>query len=206
MFPTLEVRWFYKDSESDDNYLKVFKNVLQFEEQPARVDHYYYFTSEGSMGIKIREGRLEIKNCFRDYSIVLFNRQVEGKVEFWHKWSFEINQTDSNYQKVLDSNNSWITVKKERTLCKYKITKDEQVSVLSNAEYSENICNVELTNILIRDKKWWSLGFESYGDEGSLFENLILVVREVLSDNRLLSFQADNSFGYPQWIDLFLEV
>ncbi|MBC8485189.1 MAG: hypothetical protein H8D45_04005, partial [Bacteroidetes bacterium] len=55
-------------------------------------------------------------------------------------------------------------------------------------------------------KKWWSLGFESYGDEGSLFENLILVVREVLSDNRLLSFQADNSFGYPQWIDLFLEV
>ena len=92
-----------------------------------------------------------------------------------------------------------------RTQSKYIITKDEQVSVLSNAEYSENICNVELTNILVRDKKWWSLGFEAYSDKGSLLENLILVVREVLSDKKLLSFKADNSFGYPQWIDLFLE-
>ena len=205
MFPTVEVRWFYKGSESNDNYSKVFKNVPQFEEQPARVDHYHCFTSKGSMGIKIREGRIEMKNRFRDYGIVLFNRQVEGKVECWHKWSFEINQTDSNYQKALDSNTSWVSVKKERKLCKYKITKDKQVIVLPKSEYSKNACNLELTNISIRGKQWWSLGFEAYGDECSLYENLILVVKKIFSYEKLPHLKANDSYSYAKLLGFLLK-
>jgi hypothetical protein len=204
MFATAEVRWFYKGFESDDNYLKVIKNIPQFEEQPARVDHYHYFNSEGSMGIKIREGRIEIKNRFRDYGIVLINRQIEGKVECWYKWSFEIIQTDSIYQKVLNSNSPWVSVKKERKLCKYKITKDKQVIVLPKGEYSKNVCNFELTNIIIRGKKWWSLGFEAYGDGSSLYENLILVAKNVFSYVQIPHLKANDSFSYPKLVGFTL--
>ena len=205
MFPTVEVRWFFKDAIYDNLNSKMLADSQNLEKQPLRVDYYYDNTSSGSMGIKIREKRIEIKNRKHDYGITRISDHFEGKVEQWYKWGFDISVINEDYQNIAKSNSSWIEVKKERKLCKYMISDDKKVKVLSLSEYSTNACNFEITDIVIEGKKCHSIGFESYGDEGSLYENLILVVREVLLDKRLLSFKADNSFGYPQWIDLFLE-
>jgi hypothetical protein len=204
MFPTVEVRWFYKGVMPDDIMSKILPKEQELTEQPLRKDHYYCDTSSSMVGIKIREGRIEIKSCSNDYGNVKFNKQIEGRVEHWQKWSFNIEETDLNYRDVLEAASSWIGVTKERKLCRYRIC-DNRLSILSENEYSEMVCHFELTNIIIRGADWWSLAFEAYGEGSSLFDNLVRTVKHVFSDVDLPLFKVNDSFSYPKWLELYLK-
>ena len=204
MFPTIEVRWFHKGVMPDDVIPKILSKDQKLIEQPLRKDRYYYKTSDGTMGIKIREGRIEIKSRFDDYGNIKFNEQIEGRVEHWQKWSFNIEETDLNYRNVLETTSSWIGITKERKLCRYQIS-DNHLSILPENEFSEMICHFELANINIRGEDWWSLAFEAYGEGSKLFNNLVLTVKHVFSDIDLPLFNINNSFSYPKWLELFLK-
>jgi hypothetical protein len=62
MFPTTEVRWFTQGVIPSEVLRWFHEERKAFEEQPLRVDYYLRIVEGESLGVKLREGRLEINN------------------------------------------------------------------------------------------------------------------------------------------------
>jgi hypothetical protein len=58
-------------------------------------------------------------------------------------------------------------------------------------------CQVELTEILLNYKKWYSLGFEAFGTESMLAQNFELVTEKVLQEINPSILKAAISLSYP---------
>ena len=67
MFATAEVRWFYEGAVSPEVLEWFEQGELTPEEQPYRVDYYLRLSDRDSLGIKLREGRIEVKQRHRQH-------------------------------------------------------------------------------------------------------------------------------------------
>lgn len=177
MFPSMEVRWFYEGTIPPEVLAWFQRGNRKPKEQSCRVDYYLRLDSD-SLGIKLREGRIEVKQRHHHYGVVCFHEQVTGLMDHWWKWSFKLTKVHSNLMDVALFPSSWIGVKKERRLWKYRLATETE-------EYPERGCHVELTNISVGEKAWWSLGFEAFGDESTIQEDLFLVIKHVLTEREL---------------------
>ena len=202
MFPTVEVRWFNKGVVNPRVLSWFQQSKGKIEEQPARVDYYLRVADGGSLGIKLREGRIEVKQRYHQHGVVRFHERVAGLVEHWLKWSFEL-AGGSNYPVGMAiPASSWVEVKKERTILRYRVTSQGNMEVVSARAYCDWGCDLELTSISVEGEQWWSLGFESFGDETAIREGLILVVEKVLAAEEPPAFNAEDSYGYPKWLEV----
>jgi hypothetical protein len=200
MYPTVEVRWFYEGMVSPA-VMAWFQQVEgKLEEQPCRVDYYLRLTDRGSLGIKLREGKVEIKQRYHQHGVVGFHERVSGLVEHWRKWSFELVEASGDLTSIAVPASSWIAVKKERKLRKYGLTGDKRIVAVSTGECHDQGCDLELTKVSLEGREWWSLGLEAFGHESALQENLLLVARQVFVADESPAFDAKNSYGYPQWL------
>jgi hypothetical protein len=200
MFPTVEVRWFNKGVVTPRvlNWFQQDKGKI--EKQPARIDYYLRVADGGSLGIKLREGRIEIKQRYHQEGVVRFHERVAGQVEHWHKWSFELAERSKVGMAIPAS--SWVEVEKKRIIQRYRITNQGNTEVVSVRAYCDWGCDLELTSINVEGEQWWSLGFESFGDETAIRAGLILVVRKVLAAEEPPAFNAEDSYGYPKWLEV----
>jgi len=57
----------------------------------------------------------------------------------------------------------------------------------------------------VNGKKWWSLGFESFGKLDTVEKNLRLVLAQVLPDPNFPEMQAEQSYAYPAWLGVILK-
>jgi hypothetical protein len=171
-------------------------------EEPAhRVDYYLHLPDRDSLGIKLREGRLEIKQRHRRYGTVEFHERAEGLVEHWRKWSFELTQTSDRLPKVMASDSSWIGVSKQRWLYRYRITGDRDVVPMDAVEYSGQGCDLELTSVKAEGREWWTWGFEAFGEEMALQGNLVLVTKQVFATHGPpIVLGASHCHSYPAWL------
>jgi hypothetical protein len=78
-----------------------------------REDVYLYTPGCEYMGVKLRQGRLEIKWRKAELGNLRFGNQVEGKVEKWGKWLCE-DPTQQSFQPQDVVGKSWVSVKKAR--------------------------------------------------------------------------------------------
>lgn len=203
MFPSLEVRWFYEGT--------VPVQVLEWfhagkptpVEQPLRVDKYLRLGDTDALGIKLREGRIEIKQRQRQHGVIRFHDRVAGLAEHWLKWSFAPAEAAADWAGILVPTRSWISVRKERALSRYQIFADGRSAAASVDEYLQQGCHLELTRIQAEDQTWWSLAFEAFGDEASLRRNLLTVVEQVFARAQVpFPLAATDSYGYPRWLVL----
>jgi hypothetical protein len=200
MFPTVEVRWFNKGVVNPRVLNWFQKGKGKLEEQPARVDYYLRVTDGGSLGIKLREGRIEVKQRYHKHGVVRFHKRIAGLVEHWRKWSFELAERSNYPAGMAIPASSWVEVEKERIIRRYRITNQGNMEVVSARAYCDWGCDLELTSISVEGEQWWSLGFESFGDEIAIREGLILVVKKVLAAEEPPAFNAEDSYGYPKWL------
>lgn len=206
MFSTVEVRWFYEGA--------VPREVLEWfqggerkpEEQACRVDYYLCLADSDALGIKLREGRIEIKQRHRQYGVLRFHERVTGLVEGWHKWSFKLAEADGGLADRDLPASSWVGVRKARELRRYRLTGDKEVMAVSVEDYPERGCNIELTKVSAGGEDWWSLGFEAFGDESILQESFLVVAKHVLAEGGPPVFGARDSYGYPKWLELIFPV
>ena len=203
MFPSLEVRWFCGGSTPAEVVEWFGGGERTPEEEPQRVDHYLRLGDTDALGIKLREGRLEIKQRYCQQGVVRFHEHVTGVVEHWRKWSFLLTETGGGLADTLTPLSSWIGVQKERRLRKYQLTEDGRLVAIPAGEYPERGCAAELTTIQVGAQEWWSLGLEALGEESSLAETLTLTARHVLAAGYLpFFFDTTHSYGYPRWLAL----
>ncbi len=195
---TAEVRWFIKGKIPTtvfDWFVGLNNNYVN---QPERTDYYLLLKSNHSTGIKLREGRVEIKQQTQHIGNISPGKNVIGLAEKWQKWSFELNETN-NIISTEQYSNEWLAVTKNRILVNYGISKESIVSQKEPTLY-KNGCITEITSIKINNENWWSLGLESYGDENRLLDNLVLISHLILSDKSNIRFSLDESFSYPGWL------
>jgi hypothetical protein len=201
-FSTAELRWFYEGAIPEDVTAWFHRGERRPVEQLHRVDHYLWLGGLAELGIKLRQGRIEVKRRHTVHGVVHFHRQISGSVEEWHKWSFALAAAHRLPGDAGTQNSAWIKVRKERQLRKYRITNERQPIAVPDAEYPVQGCHLELTRIRVGENRWWSLGLEAFGPAGALWQYLSLVVDHILGQGLLPTLEARHSCGYPRWVAL----
>jgi hypothetical protein len=201
MFPSAEARWFYGGA-IPQQVLQWFREEHGSLKEPAdRVDHYLHLPDEDSLGIKLREGRLEIKQRHRRYGTVEFHERAAGLVEHWRKWSFQLAQGSDRLPPDMIADPPWIAVSKRRRLYRYRITRNREVVPVETVEYPEQGCDLELTSVKAEGRDWWTWGFEAFGEETALQGNLVLVAAQIFDTHGPpIVLGASHSHSYPAWL------
>jgi hypothetical protein len=182
MLNSLEVRWFIS-GELPAEVSAWFVGDIGGQLQPSetREDVYLYTPECEYMGIKLRQGRLEIKWRQAELEILHFAR-LEGKLEKWSKWLCEDPTSESFKPERVLKQKSWLKIGKVR----------------SQRLYED--CALELTQLKIEDRKWWSLALETVGTEPPQMDKLQSVLELVGKTYTGSQLQTQNSYAYPQWI------
>jgi len=200
MFPTVEVRWFYQGEIPADIQTWFDQIAEECIVQPARLDTYLLQQNHTDLGIKLRQGRFEIKQRFQQHGVVSFHKHVSGAVESWRKWSFLIAREQNGYFPPAILGDTWLGVKKARSMYIFQIT-DNGVKSVPMPDYSAGGCNLELTQIEASGTLWWSLGLEAFGDERTNYNRFKMASKYIFSRSQQPGFDTQSSFGYPQWLE-----
>jgi len=188
MLTSAELRWF-KRGKLPQEISKWFQQddlEGQLQQPEEREDLYLYSPGIEYLGLKLRQGRLEIKWRKAELGVRWFGDRVEGKVEKWGKWLCQDSTGESFQLTDIVGEKSWVSVKKVRSQRLY-----------------EN-CALELTQLNIGGNDWWSLAFEA-SDDDSLIDNLKTVANLVFKTYNGLELQAQDSYAYPSWLDIVIE-
>ncbi len=123
MLSSTELRWFYpgKLPEAISAWFTAEYLGKALEPPEKREDIYLYIASDCDyMGIKLRQGRLEIKWRKAELGIVNITKGVEGKLESWDKWCEDSTAKNFQPQSVIDKSH-WVRVYKVRQQRKYQV-------------------------------------------------------------------------------------
>jgi hypothetical protein len=203
MLTTYEVRWF--NSGNIPLYIQSWFErscLLPSTKLPEnREDVYLYTPGCDYLGIKLRQGGLEIKWRDRDINKIEFNYLVKGNVEKWKKWRCSDSSEESFSLQQIGDNPVWVKVGKFRYSQLYQVV-DKTPQPVSNHAGVDNGCSLELTNVEINGNKWWSIALEAFGENCDLQNNLHVTAELIFSDYDSFPLQAKNSYGYPNLLEL----
>ncbi|WGV26302.1 hypothetical protein [Halotia branconii] len=204
MLTTNELRWFYPGTIPTDIKIWFQQNCLIDRMQPPeeREDQYLYAPKCDYLGIKLRQGRLEIKWRKAEFGEVRLGQYAEGKVEKWAKWMCNDPTGESFQPAMVLENSTWINVHKVRYSQSYKVSSDLSVQQVVTNESNDNGCNVEITNLTIQSNTWWSLAFEAFGKDNLLMDNLKATANLILKTYQGSKLLAANSYAYPYLLGL----
>jgi hypothetical protein len=196
MLATVEARWFMAGSPAEE-VRRWFERRGSVTKAKPRIDSYLYQPGITSIGIKLREGRVEVKRRDIDFGLVPLGFRVTGRLGLWRKWSFTVVGTE----RTEAADDGWVSVEKERRLRKYAINDINGLTAVDPDSFPERGCSVELVELNVRDVEWWSVGFESFGpDEALLRSTLEMVATTCLESQDHPALHAENSFDYPEWL------
>lgn len=171
------------------------------QQQPPRVDYYLNLGGYDSLGIKLREGRIEIKQREAEHGTVHLGRRLAGMMERWRKWSWALTESDTSLVQGWIASPAWVGVEKKRWLLMYQTSREEGIAPALEGKVVEQGCQVELASIEAQGHAGWSLSFEGFGGEASGRETLLLVAAHLFNGEPAdLPLSTGNSYGYPKWL------
>lgn len=197
---THEVRWFAPGS-TPASVRAWFASLGQALIQPPRTDR-YLLGVESTLGIKTREGSLEVKQRTADHGEYRFHPHLTGQVESWVKWSFplEAMATLTNLPA-----SSWVPVRKARQLLVYTFTEQGKILPAPPGEFPTPSGSLELTEVRIAEKEtWWTLGLELAGFPPSDLAAFLQLTEHLLQSPPVEMVRA-KSLSYPAWLKMVRE-
>jgi hypothetical protein len=200
MLATVEMRWFY-EGEIPASMWAWFRSDMQHTDvQPAREDCYLSLPDCDSLGIKLRQGRIELKQHCQEYGAVRVHERIAGVPQLWRKWSFLLADSHLMPAGVPGQPPGWIPVRKERALRTYRVAGEGTVTALPPGEFPPRGCHLELTELRVQARMWWTFGLEASGEETTLHSDLLLVARKTLAVGDPPSFAPGDCSSYPRWL------
>jgi hypothetical protein len=208
MQPSMEVRWFTAGVIPQEVEKWFEDGGLEPKIEKARTDSYLFLpgtldvgikTRGDNVGIKTPGDNVEIKRRLVD-QVTEFRSGLSGRVEQWVKWSFRIDQNVSGPDLRVPQG-AWIDVRKARRLRKYEIQGSNRAIEIAASGLPERGCNLELTQLQVQGAEWWSLGFESFGKIDDVEKDLRLTLTRVFEDVTVFPLNAEDSYGYPNWLN-----
>jgi hypothetical protein len=214
-----EVRWFVDDNEKNSAILRdwiekrdpfdetgsFFREGIWKGKLGDREDLYAVIPNAEDMGIKWREGELQIKGRREDCGVQYFGRSVFGRVEQWLKWSYESESIKAAFMPWFNAKAERgpriIGVTKLRALRKIWIDGKGKASEVSSQEaFPDRAVNVELTQLEVLGKRYWSLGLEAFPDDSGMAPAFNYVAERFLSRLEGIKLDITNTDSYPTWL------
>lgn len=168
MLPSVEARWFISGPLPEKLRTWFEQGMLVAAERKIRTDRYLSLPGVASIGVKLREGKFEVKRRDADFGLTPIGSRAIGRLGLWRKWSFTI--ADKGGEEGPDTH--WLSIEKTRLLRKYILENGAVTSVDPAKIFSEFGCTVELTTLKVRDVDWWSFGFEAFGPMKTAYAKL----------------------------------
>ena len=219
-FASLEVRWFFDGASAQHESLRRwFETVAPVPKTPdvgppvwrGRLDDQpdVYLILPGSidMGIKWREGELQIKGCTASLGTQVFCGRHQGNIERWVKWSYPI--MPPGYKNLFlpghEQDLLTIAVKKVRALRKIRVdTMTGQPEEVASATPIARGLGIELTDLQIKDHAYCSLAVEAFPDDSAMSSAFTEVIEAFLCDLTDIDLDAARSKSYPAWLDTLI--
>ena len=203
MLLTAELRWFVRGTLPEEVEQWFQQDCLGGQRSPAeeREDVYLYTPGCDYLGIKLRQGRLEIKWRKAELGVVRFGDRV-GKAEKWVKWTCEDPTNEMFKPAVVVEQGSWVSVLKVRSQRQYQVLPGESITPVPVTESISQGCTVELTQLNINGNAWWSLAFEASGEDDCLMDSLQATASWVFKTYHEPQLQAEDSYAYPSWLSI----
>ena len=195
MLTSFEIRWFYvgKLPVAISDWFEHDELGGKLQAPEEREDVYLYSPGCEYLGIKLRQGRLEIKWRNAELDIVRLGEGVKGKLEKWDKWMCEDPSQESFKPEAVLGKSSWVSVKKVRILRKASLTQSLYEG-----------CAMEITQLNVKGNDWWSLAFETLGAEASKLEQLKTIATQAFETYNGSQLQVQDSYAYPSWLCLVI--
>lgn len=186
VFESSEIRWFTENPKKDiENWFNRYSSLV---DKDDRTDIYLRAGIQNNMGIKIREGRFEVKAETGKSELFDLSENIHGKLEHYKKWSFP---TSEEY---VAGSSDWIEVEKSR---KAVIITGEpgNYSILSKSTRLEKGCQFEYCRLKVNNKAFYTFGFEAFG--GFAIPKNDGLVRDIFVNSALDSV---HSMGYVEFL------
>ncbi len=196
---TAEVRWFYPGQIPAGVAAWFASAQGPIEYQSPRVDEYLLIRETDSVNVKFREGRIEVKQRYGEVVNREFVGGGVGAIEFWRKWSFDVDKKNSN-NNFRGFGDDWLAVRKDRIVHIYALQADGRVAPVPDLGLVEHGCSLELTQIDAAGQHWWSICFEEMGPEDRLMETLVAVADQLLRSFTASPLSVCASYGYSAWL------
>lgn len=213
-FASCEVRWFlHGDSAQHEEIRRWFMEFAPFSKEagvkPPRwqrrlrgePDVYMVLPGYADMGIKWREGTLQIKGLVEELGPRALADRHEGRVERWIKWTYE--EMPPSCQSLFASTAVdlvTVTVRKTRALRMFRFDDQLEPSEAPPGEIFERGMGFELTDIEVAGKRYCSVAFEAFPDDASMPTDFVRVVERLLGGLESVVLGAGQSFSYPSWL------
>jgi len=204
--PSAEVRWFYRGKMSKE-VRDWFCGAKLCKEEMVRTDYYIAFPGSNDVGVKVRDGRkLEIKARTKaPEPFSLATGASVGRQDVWTKWSHEDREVAGRLAALAGNSPEWVAVAKKRWVRKFHLDASGNVVEVDPDTELDHGCSAELTELIIRDSHWWTLAFESFGEENRPV-NLEQVARHFLKVlPHGLALTERDSMAYPEWLNRLSE-
>jgi len=202
-----EIRWFY--NHTFDEILDWWnRDDLPSVDEGNRSDYYVFIPNVDFLGIKNREGRLEVKWRIPNSQKKFETSKLEGLIEEWVKWSWSDSKPQVN-DELFDFLSKYpqgpmIKILKRRRSRKFKLISKDKFEPVDWVSLTDSGLSMELTEITIGGSKWWSVGFETLGNKINL--ELFQTKIKEMSNKIPVKLKLENSFGYPKWISSTLDI
>lgn len=196
MYPTTEVRWFF-EGPVPVSVRFWFGAVAGQPALEQRTDRYVRPASPDGLGVKWREGKLEVKRLVEALGEERFHARVAGRVETWRKWSFPLADTTE----LPHPSEDWIEVEKHRRVRYFVAESGRAIRPLETGERSRYACGLELGEVRVGESVWWSVCLEAFGpNEVDLPDRLRRVAAHVVGEAEPPDLLPEAALSYPAWL------
>ena len=188
---TAELRWFFDHPIPFDEVFASFS----VSEPTERQDHYLLGSGE-CLGVKWREGNVEIKQQ-QGEAEVFAEQAVAGYLEQWTKWSFALED-----KQALSFDSHWLAIIKRRRLLTFAYDAHRHTVSPVTESQGENLCTLEYTHLTVAEGDYYTLGLEAAGEPALIKSSLVQTIA-YLSERvhfEKLGLAQRNSSNYARWI------
>jgi hypothetical protein len=196
MDQTLEVRWFC-DGSLPESVVDWFMG-FDPEKQPDRED-LYLISDDPSLNVKLRGGHVQLKRRSGDQPAIRFCERVEGRREYWQKWSFPLTD-DAPHPFADDPLGVWLPVEKSRYQREYGPGAQRRLFTALDEEHPA-MALVELTQVVSGPHEAWTICVEAKGDLETLPGTLRQVGRYIFGQGTPPALGLPPSYGYVRWLE-----
>ena len=213
-FSSIEVRWFFDVGHRDtvkswfEEYSPVARsNDVRSVEWAGRKgdepDTYLLLPGYPNMGIKWREGTLQVKGLVADVGDRSYAGRHEGHVQRWIKWTYaEVPEplralflgTDED-KEVL------VPVSKTRAVRLIEIEQSGEYIEVPGSKWIGQGVAFEMTDLQVRGRDFCTVGFEAFPDSTAVRDRFDDIVGEFLTGLEAPLLSLDLSMSYPSWLN-----
>jgi len=195
MHETKEIRWFF---QNENEHIRDWFDKLDFEMKESRTDYYLDIEKE-DVGVKVRDGKVEIKHRIGTRAQGCLNTNIWGCYEDFVKWSFYVRDSDYMLSSILDGQQPrWVSIKKCRKVV-LLVERDGNIAVKPSGYATASCCQVEYTQLEIDGENWITFGLEWFGNERVELNDDIIA--EILGNTKI---NIRQSRGYAAFMTTLL--